>query len=59
MSQIKVKLVRSTICCKPAQRKTLEAMGFTKREMVVTMNDNAASRGMIARVVHLVEVLES
>lgn len=59
MSEIKVKLVRSHIGCTPHQRKVLEALGLRRREMVKVFKDNAATRGMIARVSHLVEVIES
>ncbi len=58
MSTIKVKLVRSYIGCNPNQRKTLEALGLSRREQVKEHQDNAAVRGMIARVSHLVEVSE-
>lgn len=59
MSEIKVKLVRSRIGCTPYQRKVLDALGLRRREMVKTFKDNAAVRGMIASVPHLVEVSES
>ena len=35
----------------------LDAMGLRRREMVKTLKDNAATRGMIASVSHLVEVI--
>lgn len=56
MSEIKVKLMRSRIGLTPAQKKTLDALGLKRREMVKTFNDNAAIRGMIEHVKHLVEV---
>ncbi len=57
MSEIKVKLVKSRIGTTPYQKKVLNAMGLRRREMVKTLKDNAATRGMIARVFHLVEVI--
>lgn len=57
MSEIKVKLIRSRIGTTPAQKKVLDAMGLTRREQVKTFKDNAAIRGMIASVSHLVEVI--
>ena len=57
MSEIKVKLIRSRIGTTPAQRKVLDAMGLVRREQVKTLKDNAATRGMIASVSHLVEVI--
>mgnify|MGYP005774005143 FL=1 len=57
MSEIKVKLIKSRIGTTPAQKKVLDAMGLRRREMVRTLKDNAATRGMIASVSHLVEVI--
>ena len=57
MSEIKVKLIRSRIGTTPHQKKVLDAMGLSRREMVKTLKDNAATRGMIASVSHLVEVI--
>lgn len=59
MSLIRVKLVKGRIGCSPIQRKVLAALGLRRREMEKTFQDNAAVRGMIARVSHLVEVSES
>ena len=57
MSEIKVELIKSRIGTTPAQKKVLDAMGLRRREMVRTLKDNAATRGMIASVSHLVEVI--
>ena len=57
MSEIKVKLIKSRIGTTPAQKKVLDAMGLRRREMVKPLKDNAATRGMIASVSHLVEVI--
>ena len=57
MSEIKVKLIRSRIGTTPAQKKVLDAMGLVRREQVKTLKDNAAVRGMIAKVPHRVEVV--
>ena len=57
MSEIKVKLIKSRIGTTPAQKKVLDAMGLRRREMVKTLKDNAATRGMVASVSHLVEVI--
>ena len=58
MAEIKIKLVRSRIGCKPVQKKTLDALGLRRRETVRTFKDTPALRGMIAKVIHLVEVSE-
>lgn len=58
MSKIQIKLVRSVIGTTPNQRKNVEALGLKKRESVVVKEDNAQIRGMINKVIHLVEVTE-
>ena len=55
---IKVKLVRSKIGCNPKQRQVLEALGLRRMHMVKSFKDNAAIRGMIFKVQHMVEVVE-
>ncbi len=59
MSMLHIKLVRSRIATTPLQRKVLDAMGLKRREATKSLKDNAATRGMIAKVVHLVEVTAS
>ncbi len=55
---LKIKLVRSRIGTKPKQRQVLDALGLKKIHMVKTFEDNAAVRGMITKVSHMVEVVE-
>jgi len=55
---IKVKLIRSKIGCNPKQRQVLAALGLRRLHMVKDVKDNAAMRGMIAKVQHMVEVTE-
>ncbi|ACA42040.1 conserved hypothetical protein [Lysinibacillus sphaericus C3-41] len=43
---------------KPAQRKTVEALGLRKLHQTVEKADNAATRGMLDKVAHLVTVKE-
>jgi len=59
MSEIRIQLVRSRIGTTPAQRRVLDALGLRRREAVKTFKDTPAVRGMIAKVVHLVEVKAS
>ena len=56
---LKVTLVKSTIGAIPKHKKTVEAMGLRKLNKTVEMPDNAATRGMIAQVKHLVKVEEA
>jgi large subunit ribosomal protein L30 len=55
-SQIHVKQVRSTIGAKPKHRGTLRALGLGRLGQTATLPDRPEIRGMVARVVHLVEV---
>ena len=56
--KLKVTLVKSTIGASPKHRKTVEALGLRKLNKTVEMPDNAAVRGMIEQVRHLVKVEE-
>jgi large subunit ribosomal protein L30 len=55
---IKVKRIRSIIGCNPKQRKVIAALGLRRMHMVKEFKDNAAVRGMIAKVPHMVEVVQ-
>ena len=57
--KLKVTLVKSTIGAVPKHKKTVEAMGLRKVNKTVELPDNAASRGMIKQVQHLVKVEEA
>ncbi len=56
---IKVKQIKSKISCKPAQVKTLESLGLRRINQVKEHDDTPVIRGMIYKVRHLVEVIES
>jgi large subunit ribosomal protein L30 len=56
--KLKITLVKSTIGAVPKNKATAEALGLTKLHKTVELPDNAAVRGMIAKVRHLVEVEE-
>ena len=58
MAKIKVTLVRSTIGALPKHKKTVEALGLRKMNSSNIHEDNAAIRGMIKQVSHLVKVEE-
>ena len=59
MADLKVTLVKSTIGAVPKQKKTVEALGLKKLNKTVVLPDNAATRGMIKQVQHLVKVEEA
>ena len=54
---VRVKQIRSSIGFERSQGATLRAMGLTRIGRVRELPDNAAVRGMIAKVAHLVEVV--
>lgn len=58
MAELKITLVKSTIGAKPKHIKTAEALGLSKLHKTVTQKDNAAIRGMIHQINHLVKVEE-
>jgi len=56
--KLKITLVKSTIGSIPKHKKTVEALGLRKLNKTVEMPDNAAIRGMVQQVRHLVKVEE-
>ena len=56
--KLKITLVKSPIGAIPKHRATVEALGLKKMHKTVEMPDNAADRGMVAQVKHLVKVEE-
>ena len=59
MADLKVTLVKSTIGAVPNHKKTVEALGLKKLNKTVVLPDNAATRGMMKQVQHLVKVEEA
>ena len=55
---VKVTLKRSAIGRTPRQVQTLESMGLRRLNQTVELQDNPSTRGMIAKVAHLVAVGE-
>ena len=58
MADLKITLVKSTIGAVPKHKKTVEALGLKKLNKTVVLPDNAATRGMVKQVSHLVQVEE-
>jgi len=54
---ITVQLKRGVIACPPAQRATINGLGLKNREQTKTLENTPAVRGMIKKVLHLVEVV--
>lgn len=55
---VRVTLKRSAIGRSALQGKTLVSMGFRRLNQTVELQDTASTRGMIAKVAHLVSVDE-
>ena len=55
---IKVRQIRSGIGCPRQMRETLKALGLGKMNRVAERADTKEVRGMIAKIPHLVEVVE-
>lgn len=54
--KFKVTLKKSMIGCSNDQIKTIKAIGLNKINQTVEMNDNAANRGQLFKVQHLIDI---
>jgi len=57
-NKLQITLTRSVIGRPQGQRETVTALGLRKLNQTVEQQDNAAIRGMINKVSHLVSVKE-
>lgn len=55
---LKITLVKSPIGAVPKHKATVEAMGLRKLNKTITLPDNAATRGQIQQIRHLIKVEE-
>ena len=53
---LKIKWIRSFIGCPRGMRQTIRGLGFRRMHQVVEREDSPETRGMIAKVHHLVEI---
>ena len=58
MAKLKITQTRSVINRLENQKRTIEALGLGRPNHVVIHNDTPQIRGMIRKVVHLIEVEE-
>ena len=56
--KVKVTLVKSTIAALPKHKRTVKALGLGKLHSSNELPNNAATKGMINQVKHLVKVEE-
>jgi large subunit ribosomal protein L30 len=54
---ITIRLVKSKIACNPLQRATVNGLGLKKINQERTLENTSSVRGMIKKVLHLVEVV--
>jgi large subunit ribosomal protein L30 len=54
---ITIRLKKGLVACNPLQRATVTGLGLKRREQVRTLENTPAVRGMIKKVLHLVEVV--
>lgn len=54
---ITIRLKKGTVTCPPKQRATINGLGLKRREQVRTLENTSSVRGMIKKVLHLVEVI--
>jgi large subunit ribosomal protein L30 len=55
---IQLKWVRSAICAPEKQKLVIKGLGFTRLNQVIQRPNTQAIRGMVAKVPHLIEVLD-
>ena len=55
---IKIKMIGSPICCPEKQKKVVRALGLKKMNRVVERPDTPEFRGMVAKVPHLLAIVQ-
>ena len=55
---VKIRLKRSTIGAPAKLKKVVRGLGLRRIDQVVERPDGPATRGMVAKVPHLVEIVE-
>ncbi len=58
MSKLRVTWVKSAIGRPEPQKRTIEALGLRRLHQVVEHEDTPSVRGMVQKVIHLVQVEE-
>lgn len=56
--KIHLKWVRSAICTPEKHKLVIKGLGFTRLNQVIVRPDTNAIRGMVAKVPHLVEIVD-
>ena len=56
--KLRLKYVRSVICTPVKHKRVVRGLGFTRLNQVIERPDTPAIRGMVAKVPHLVEIVQ-
>jgi large subunit ribosomal protein L30 len=56
--KLQLKWVRSAICTPVKHKRVVKGLGFTRLNQVIERPDTPAIRGMVAKVRHLVEIVQ-
>ena len=56
--KVHLKWVRSAICAPEKQKLVIKGLGFTRLYQVIERPDTQAIRGMVAKVPHMIEIVE-
>ena len=56
--EIKIQYYRSSIGYSTKQKQIIKSLGMTKLNQTVTLPDSPASRGIVAKVPHLLRIVE-
>jgi large subunit ribosomal protein L30 len=56
--KLHLKWVRSAICAPVKHKRVVKGLGFTRLNQVIERPDTPAIRGMVAKVPHLVEIVQ-
>ena len=57
-AKIKIQYVRSKICTPVKHKLVVKGLGFTRLNQIVVREDSPSIRGMIAKIPHLVRIVD-
>jgi large subunit ribosomal protein L30 len=57
-ARLRLKWVRSAICSPVKHKLVIKGLGFTRLNQVIEREDTLSIRGMVAKVPHLVAIVE-
>lgn len=57
--RVRIRMIGSVIGCPEKQRATVRGLGLRRLHQVVEREDTPAVRGMVKKVPHLVEIVET